>query len=58
MGVRPLWPPFSEGDAMRRRRYTGNISCEYCGQKIGGSSKSGLFANYTSHVLAKHSKGN
>lgn len=41
----------------KRRRYTGKIACEFCGKQIGGSSKSGLFSNYTSHVIAKHNGG-
>lgn len=40
----------------RRRQYRGQITCEFCGQRIAGSSKSGLFANYTRHVAAKHLK--
>ncbi len=38
----------------RRRRYTGQIVCEFCRKVVGGSSKSGLFSNYNSHVLAAH----
>lgn len=40
--------------ASHRRPYTGRIPCEFCPKVIGGSSKSGLFSNYNSHVLANH----
>lgn len=38
----------------KRRPYTGTIRCEFCPKVVGGSSKSGLFSNYNSHVLANH----
>ena len=37
-----------------RKPYTETIACEFCPKVIGGSSKSGLFSNYNSHVLANH----